>query len=67
MGREEVRIGTGNPERKELKMAREGTFILDSGDTFPVLTMETVGHGRLAVPDAFGAGWGVFLVYRAHW
>ncbi len=48
-------------------MAREGTFILDSGDTFPVLTMETVRHGRITVPDIFGEGWGVFLAYRAHW
>jgi hypothetical protein len=48
-------------------MAREGTFILDSGDRFPILTLDTVGDGRLTLPDAFGAGWGVFLVYRAHW
>ncbi len=48
-------------------MAREGTFILDSGDRFPTLTMDTVGHGRLTLPEGFGDGWGVFLVYRAHW
>jgi hypothetical protein len=48
-------------------MAREGTFILDSGDPFPALDLETVGHGSVSVPDAFGGGWGVFLVYRAHW
>ena len=48
-------------------MAREGTVILDDGDRFPTLTMDTVGHGRLALPDGFGAGWGVLLVYRAHW
>jgi hypothetical protein len=29
--------------------------------------METVNHGRLTLPDAFGEGWGVFLVYRGHW
>ena len=48
-------------------MAREGTVILDTGDRFPTLTMETVGHGRLTLPEAFGNRWGVFLVYRAHW
>ena len=48
-------------------MAREGAFILDSGDEFPTITMETVNHGRLALPDAFGESWGVFLVYRGHW
>ena len=48
-------------------MAREGSFILDSGDTFPTIGMETVAHGRLTLPDAFDGNWGVFLVYRAHW
>jgi hypothetical protein len=48
-------------------MAREGTFILDSGDRFPPLTLDTVSHGRLTLPGGFGDGWGVFLLYRAHW
>lgn len=48
-------------------MAREGTFILESGDRLPTLTFDTVAHGQLTLPDAFGAAWGVFLVYRAHW
>jgi hypothetical protein len=48
-------------------MARSGSFILDSGDPFPALTMDTVGHGRLTLPEAFGEGWGVFLIYRGHW
>jgi hypothetical protein len=29
--------------------------------------MDTVKHGRLALPEGFGDGWGVFLIYRAHW
>jgi hypothetical protein len=53
--------------RKEASMAREGSFILDTGDTFPAIGMETVAHGRLMLPDAFDGNWGVFLVYRAHW
>jgi hypothetical protein len=48
-------------------MARAGTKILDSGDLLPTITMETVDHGRLTLPDHFGSDWGVFLVYRAHW
>ncbi len=48
-------------------MAREGSLILDSGDKFPVVELETAGHGHVRLPDAFGDGWGVFLLYRAHW
>ncbi len=48
-------------------MTRTGTMILDSGDRMPTLSMETVVHGRLTVPDHFDQGWGVFLLYRAHW
>lgn len=48
-------------------MARAGTRILDRGDPFPALTVETVAHGQLSLPAAFGDGWGVLLIYRAHW
>lgn len=48
-------------------MAGEGRGILDTGDRFPALTMDTVKHGQIRLPEAFGDGWGVFLVYRAHW
>jgi len=41
--------------------------ILDNGEPLPVVSMDTVAHGRLALPDAFGDGWGVLLLYRAHW
>jgi hypothetical protein len=47
-------------------MARAGTF-RDSGDLLPALTLDTVGHGRVNLPERFGDGWGIFLVYRAHW
>jgi hypothetical protein len=53
--------------RKDAIMARAGTKILDSGEVLPSLSMDTVAHGRLTVPDHFGQGWGVFLLYRAHW
>ncbi len=48
-------------------MTRAGATILDSGEKFPALTIETVHHGPLQLPDAFRGGWGVFLLYRAHW
>jgi hypothetical protein len=48
-------------------MARAGSGWLDSGDAFPMMEMDTVSHGRINAPAAFGDGWGVFLVYRAHW
>jgi hypothetical protein len=42
-------------------MARESAFILDSGDRFPTLTLDTLGHGRVTLPEGFGDGWAVFL------
>jgi hypothetical protein len=48
-------------------MAREGTVILDTGEPFPHVTLDTVHHGSVTLPEGFGDGWGVFLVYRAHW
>ncbi len=48
-------------------MARAGTKILDTGEPLPALTMTTVAHGQLSLPDAFADGWGVLLLYRAHW
>ncbi len=48
-------------------MARAGDRILDSGERIPDLSMETAKHGRLMLPEAFGDGWGVLLIYRAHW
>jgi hypothetical protein len=48
-------------------MARAGTRILDSGERLPSILMDTVDHGHLTLPDHFGDGWGVLVVYRAHW
>ncbi len=48
-------------------MARAGTHILGRGEAFPALEMSTVEHGRIVVPKVFDGGWGVLLVYRAHW
>lgn len=48
-------------------MARASNSILDSGARFPSLTVDTVAHGQLSLPDTFGDGWDVVLIYRAHW
>ena len=48
-------------------MTRAGTRILDSGERFPDVAIDTVAHGRVALPEGFGDGWGVCLIYRAHW
>ena len=48
-------------------MARASATIVDSGDRFPALSMDTVEHGRITLPDHFADSWGVVLVYRAHW
>ncbi len=57
---------SGRRERSRI-MARAGSRILDSGEVLPAITMETVAHGRISTPEGFGSGWGVFLIYRAHW
>jgi hypothetical protein len=61
------RPADGPRAREESTMAREGGAILDSGDPLPTRTFDTVAHGRLTLPAAFGDGWGVLLIYRAHW
>ena len=48
-------------------MTRSGTQILDSGEAFPKLEISTVKHGRIVVPKNFDGGWGLFVLYRAHW
>ncbi len=48
-------------------MARASARILDAGDAFPSLEMETVKYGPLKLPEWFGGGWGVLLLFRGHW
>lgn len=48
-------------------MARVSTHFLDSGDPFVALEMDTVDHGHVRLPDLWEGGWGVILIYRAHW
>ncbi len=40
---------------------------LNTGDTFPSLTLQLVGGGTMTVPDDFDSKYGVILFYRGHW
>ena len=40
---------------------------LDSGYTFPEITLSDLNDEQVTIPDVFGDGWGVVLVYRGHW
>jgi peroxiredoxin len=40
---------------------------LNSGDTFPTLTVDAVGAGFITLPDAVSGTFGVVLIYRGAW
>ncbi len=40
---------------------------LNTGDTFPRLSLELVGGGSLTVPDDLESKYKVILFYRGHW
>lgn len=40
---------------------------LENGQTFPDLTVETVGDGPLRLPQDLGGSWSVLLFYRGGW
>ena len=40
---------------------------LDSGDLFPTLTLSDLEDQQVSIPDVFGDGWGVVLMYRGDW
>lgn len=48
-------------------MAREKENVLDYGDSFPRLQIDTTSGDKLALPDYFSGGWGILLAYRGHW
>ncbi len=49
-------------------MPRAATaHVLDSGDLFPCLGFETVGGGKMRLPDALIGAWSVILFYRGDW
>ena len=40
---------------------------LDSGDAFPQITLSDLDDQEVTIPEVFGDGWGVVLMYRGHW
>jgi hypothetical protein len=40
---------------------------LNTGDSFPLLTLDLVDGSRLALPDGIDARYKVILFYRGHW
>jgi peroxiredoxin len=40
---------------------------LNNGDVFPMLTLETVGHGALSVTAHLAGSYGAVLMYRGSW
>ncbi len=40
---------------------------LNTGDSFPKLTLDLVDGGRLELPDGLDARYKVILFYRGHW
>ena len=43
------------------------TSVLHNGDSFPPLTVNAVGGGRISLPDDLAGSYGVVLVYRGSW
>ena len=41
--------------------------LLNNGDTFPNLTLETIGDGALSIPHDLTGSFGVILMYRGSW
>ncbi len=48
-------------------MAQSSKTMLDSGDTFPDLTLDLSDGSRLELPEEVKGSWTIFLVYRGHW
>lgn len=40
---------------------------LTNGDAFPILTLDTVGHGTVSVTHHLAGRFGVVLIYRGSW
>ena len=51
----------------ETSMASSETGPLDIGDPFPALNVKLIDGQEANLPAFLGPGWGVFLIYRAHW
>lgn len=48
-------------------MARESGRILDTGDLFPVMELDSVSGEKIILPEDFDRRWTILLFYRGHW
>jgi hypothetical protein len=48
-------------------MARIGSVHLDTNDMFPQIELQLISGERVKLPEGFGPGYGVVLIYRGHW
>ncbi len=47
-------------------MAKSERTMLDKGDQFPSISLQTVEHGLLDIHDNFAKEYGVVLINRRH-
>ncbi len=48
-------------------MARAGTRILDTGDTFPDLNLTTVDGAEISTRSGLKEAWVALIIYRGVW
>jgi hypothetical protein len=48
-------------------MAKATTAFLDANDSFPELDIRLISGETLSLPEGFGEGYGVLLLYRGYW
>jgi hypothetical protein len=48
-------------------MAKAETTLLDVNDSFPALDIQLISGETLKLPEGFGEGYGVLLLYRGYW
>ncbi|MBU2498751.1 MAG: hypothetical protein KKE57_07625 [Proteobacteria bacterium] len=48
-------------------MARSGSRVLDTNDRFPDMDVQLIDGQRLKLPEGFGEGYAVVLLYRGYW
>ena len=62
--------GDGHIREKRLRSFEEALTMADklnTGDTFPRLSLNLADGGTLALPDDLEARYNVILFYRGHW
>ena len=48
-------------------MVKATTTFLDTNDSFPELDIRLISDETLRLPEGFGEGYGVLLLYRGYW